>query len=279
LTINGNNVEALTGLAAVYHEGQRSDEAEEKYRQAVGVQPGNWRTYNALGTFLFRLGRYDEAAENYRRVISLDSWNPQGYDNLGAALMLSGDFARAAPAFSRSIEIEPTRTAYSNLGMLYYYLDDLDRSVVAHEKAAELAPNDHLTWSNLGDALSFTEESDRAKASFRRAEELAESKLAVNPTDAETMIELAWIKAMLGKKREALDLIEPAKRMKSQDPYVRFISGLVLVKAEETTRAYEDLEAAIEMGFPWQMLSAEPHLRTLRGESRYMALAESKAVR
>ena len=279
LIINGNNVEALTGLAAVYHEGQRSDEAEEKYRQAVGSQPGNWRTYNALGTFLFRLGRYDEAAENYRRVISLDSGNPQGYDNLGAALMLSGNFAGAAPAFARSIEIEPTRTAYSNLGMLYYYLGDLDRSVAAHEKAAELAPNDHLTWSNLGDALSFSEETDRARAAFRRAEELAESKLAVNATDAETMIELAWIKAMLGKRQEALDLIEPAKRMKSQDPYVRFISGLVLVKAEETTRAYEDLEAAIEMGFPRQMLSAEPHLRTLRGESRYMALAESKAVR
>lgn len=273
LAISVNNVEALTGLAAVYHLDHRPELAEEKYRQAVGLQPGNWRTYDELGTFLFRSGRYPEAAENYRKVLSLDAQNLQGYGNLGAALMLSGDFAGAAPAFMRSIEIKPQRDAYSNLGMMYYYLGELDKSIAALEKAAELAPNDHLSWSNLGDALSFTDDSERARAAFRRAEELAESRLSVNPSDVDTLKDLAWIKAMLGELQEARNLVAAAKRIKADDPYVHFISGLVLVKAGETAEAYDDLTAAIQMGFPLEMLSAEPHLKALSGEARFMSLS------
>jgi tetratricopeptide (TPR) repeat protein len=245
----------------------------------VGLQPGNWRTYNALGTFLFRLGRYEEAADNYRRVISLDPENTQGYDNLGAALMMSGNFAAAAPAFGRSIEIAPSRYAYSNLGMLHYYLGDLEQAIAAQERAAELAPNDHLTWSNLGDALSFTDDTDRAQAAFRRAEQLAESKLAVNATDAETLIELAWIKAMLGKTPEARELTAQAKKIKVSDPYVHFVSGLVLVRAGELEQAYDDLEAAVDMGFSVEMLAAEPHLRSLRDQARYVALSQMRTAR
>lgn len=272
LSIDPHNVTALTGLASIYHRNQQTELAEQKYREAIGLQPGNWRTYDALGTFLYRIGRYREAAENYRKVLSVDPENRQGYGNLGAALMMSGDFAEAVPAFMRSIEIEPQTVAYSNLGMMYYYLGQLDESVAAHEKAAALAPNDHLTWSNLGDALSFTDDTDRAKAAFQRAEKLAEDKLAVNASDADTLIELAWIKAMLGKSDEALELIGPAKRIKPGDPYIHFISGLVLVKAGKTALAYDDLEAAVEMGFPAVMLAAEPHLRSLKGDPRFAAL-------
>lgn len=279
LAIDGHNVEALIGLAAYYHRMERPGLAEEKYREAIGLQPGNWRTYNDLGTFLYSLGRYLEAAENFRKVISLDPGNRQGYANLGAALMLSGDFAGAAPAFARSIEIEPQRDAYSNLGVLYYYLGQLDESIAAHEKAAELAPNDHLTWSNLGDALSASGDMDRARAAFRRASEMAESRLAVNATDPDTMAELAWIRAMLGEMEQAQDLVARAERIKAGDPYIHFISGLISAQAGDIAAAYENLESAIDMGFPPQMVSAEPHLSQLRGEPRFVALTASEATR
>lgn len=276
LSINANNVEALIGLATVYHRGQQPELAEQKYRQAIGLQPGNWRTYDELGTFLFELGRFPEAADNFRKILSVDPQNLQGYGKLGAALMLSGDFAGAAPAFQHSIAIEPHRDAYSNLGMMYYYLGKTDEAVAALEKAAELAPGDHLSWSNLGDALSFTDNLDRANAAFRRAEGLAESRLSVNPRDATTLIDLAWIKAMLGKTQEARELVARASGFNSDDPYVHFISGLVLVKAGEVAQAYDELEVAIQMGFPLEMLTAEPQLRQLRDDPRFIAMTKKK---
>ena len=272
LTINANNVPAMTGLGDVYYRQQRIGLAEETYRQAIGLQPGNWATYNALGWFLHQNGRYDEAAEQFRQLVSIDSGNMQGYSNLGTSLMMSGNFADAATAFTRSIEIEPTRNSYGSLGILHYYMGDVDEAVRALQHAVELAPQDHLAWANLGDALSFSEVPEKAEAVFSTAEELAENRLAVNPTDAETLSDLAWIKAMLGKLDDAKVVIERARASTPGDPNVHFISALISVRSGEFSSAYDDLDAAIEKGYPLEMLAAEPHLRPVRNEPRFLEL-------
>jgi tetratricopeptide (TPR) repeat protein/TolB-like protein/DNA-binding winged helix-turn-helix (wHTH) protein len=279
LEINVNSVDALGGLADVYYRAQRLEEAEEMHRRAIGLQPGNWSTYNALGWFLFQNGRYAEAADEFRRIVSIDPTNMQGYSNLGGALMLSGNFAEAAPAFLKAIELEPRRDTYSNLGLMYYYLGQADAAVAAHEKATELAPNDHLAWANLGDALSFASRRNSARAAFRKAEQLAETKLAVNPRDAGTLIDLAWIKAMLGKSGEAQNGIARARELTPGDPYVHFVSALVAVRTGDRTRVYDDLEAAIELGYPLKLVAAEPHLRKLRSEPEFAELTRERMAR
>lgn len=276
LAINMNNVDALTGLAGFYHRDQRLDLAEEQYRKAIGLQPGNWRTYDTFGTFLYSSGRYEEAAENYRKVLSLDGRNIQGYGNLGAALMLSGNFAEAATAFKRSIEIQPRADAYSNLGLIHYYLGQMDDSVNAHRQAVALAPNDHLSWANLGDALSFAEEIDEALAAFRKAEGLAELKLSINSRDAETLIDLAWIRAVLDSPVEADELISRAENIAPANPYVRFVSALIAVRSGDNQKAVSALEAAVASGYPLELLVAEPHLSSLREHPGFMALEQGR---
>ncbi|HEX7061794.1 MAG TPA: tetratricopeptide repeat protein [Woeseiaceae bacterium] len=272
LEINANNVQALGGLADVYYRTRRLDEAEAAYRRAIGLQPGSAETYNALGWFLYQNGRYEEAADEFRRVLSLEPNNAQGYSNLGTALVLSGDFADAEPALLAAIRIEPRRDTYSNLGLLYYYLGEVDAAVAAQEKAAALAPNDHLAWANLGDALSLTPRHAETRAAFRKAEALADRKLAVNPMDAGTLIDLAWIKAMLGKQGEARGAIARARELTPSDPYVHFVGALISLRGGERRAAYADLHAAIEMGYPPRLLLAEPHLEPLRNEPEFAAL-------
>lgn len=276
LSVNVNNVDALTGLAGTFHRDRSPELAEEKYRQAIGVQPGNWRTYDTFGTFLYNSGRYEEAADNYRNVLSLDGRNIQGYGNLGAALMLSGNFAEAAAAFKRSIEIQPRADAYSNLGLIHYYLSEMDDSVSAHRQAVALAPNDHLSWANLGDALSFAEEKDEALAAFRKAESLAERKLSINSRDAETLIDLAWIRAVLDRPVEADELISRAETIAPTNPYVRFVSALIAVRSGDDQKAVSALEAAVASGYPLELLVAEPHLSSLREHPGFMALEQGR---
>ena len=272
LEIDPNNVPALSGLADVYYRGHQTELAEETYRRAVGLQPGNWSTYNGLGWFLFQNGRYEEAAEQYAKLLSIDTRNMLGYSNLGASLMASGNFADAASTFMRSIDIEPDAYAYTNLGLVYYYMGRLDDSVVALEKAVELAPNDHFAWSSLGDALSYAGDGKAATAAFKTAEKLAESQLAVNPMDAGIHTDLAWIKAMLGQTEEAKEAILRAREITPGDPQVYLYSALISVRSGETSAAYEDLEAAVEMGYPRKLLVAEPHLRSLNKDQQFLAL-------
>ncbi len=277
LAINPNDASALTGLAGVYSGQQKLAEAEESFRHAIALQPGNWQSYKALGLFLYQSGRYEEATEAFREVVSLDANNMQGWGNLGTSLMLSGNFSGAAPAFKRSIEIEPDVDAYANLGLMYYYLGKIDSAVAALENATELAPDDHLVWANLGDALSFSEQAERAGQVFSRAEGLAERQLAVNRKDAETTIDLAWIRAMLGKTEDAEELALIAQELAPNDPYVHYIHGLVLTRQGDRSAALAKLETAVEMGYPLVMLAAEPHLRDLKDRPRFLALVSKQS--
>lgn len=272
LAINRNDASALTGLALVYSRQQRLDEAEENFRQAIILQPGNWRSYNRLGWFLYQNGRYDEAAASYQEVVSINPTNMQGWGNLGGSLMLSGNFADAAPAFQNAIDIEPQADAYANLGLMYYYLGNIEDAVAAIENATLLAPDDHLVWANLGDALYFSTQEARASQAFSKAEGLAESQLSVNPRNAETMIDLAWIKSMLGKTAVAEELLARAQRLAPSDPYVHYIHGLVLTRLGDYKTALAELETAVEMGYPLVMLAAEPHLEKIKDQPQFATL-------
>src|SRR5690606_5066763 len=105
------------------------------------------------------------------------------------------------------------------------------------EKAAALAPHDHLAWANLGDALSFTTRQEEARAAFERARALAERKLRVNPRDAGTLIDLAWIEAMLDRRQEAQEALARARGLTPSDPYVHFVGALVALRGGERRSA------------------------------------------
>lgn len=278
LAINPNDAQALIGLAIVYSGQQNLPEAEQKFDEAIALQPGNWRSYNALGGFLYRYGRYVEAADVYTEVVSLDPENMQGWANLGTSLMLSGNFQDAAPAFERSIKIEPQNDAYGNLGLMYYYLGETEAAIAALEAATQLSPRDHLAWSNLGDALSFSNQSAEAARAYERAEDLAEQLLAVNRRDANTTIDLAWIKAVLGKTADAEQLIARGQRIAYQDPYVHYINGLILTRLGDHEAAMAALETAVQMGYPLVMLAAEPQLESLQDQPRFLALTAGKSL-
>jgi tetratricopeptide (TPR) repeat protein/TolB-like protein len=272
LAINPNSASSMIGLGDVYAREQRSAEAQGEFERAVELQPGSSEAYSALGAFLFDKGRYAEAANEYREVISLGVDNMNGWTNLGAALTLSGQFDEAAAAYERSIALQKTPAAYSNLGLLYYYRGDFEKAIEAHQKAVDLSPSDYLAWSNLGDALSFSEMPARATAVFSRAEQLAESARRVNGRDAGTIADLAWIKAMLGKTNEAIELADQAVQSDPHSTQGYFLRALVLAHNGERAKALDDLEGAVERGYSRAIIAAEPHLRGLRGEPRFQAL-------
>lgn len=274
LKINQNSAESLTGLGNIYMLQKRTGEAKERFRQAIGLHPGDWSSYNAYGTFLYRSGRYAEAAAQYEVVVALDNQNMVGFTNLGTAYMLAGNFASATPAFQKAIEIKPRKATYSNLGLMYYYLGELDLSIDAHSRAVGLGPNDHLAWSNLGDALWIDGQREQAEEAFDTAEELAKSALRVNPNDPNYLMDLAWITTMLGKKEDADKLITRARTQAPDDPYVHYIEGLMLMQAGQKDSALSSFRIAAEKGYSLQMLAADPQLTALRGNPEFDKITE-----
>jgi len=276
LRIDPSNVESLTGLGEIYARQKRFDEAEGSLRNAVESHPGNSATYNMLGVFFYRTGRFDEAVEQYQYVVALRPDDMIGYSNLGAALMLMGDFAAAAPAYQKAIEIEPRQAAYSNLGLMHYYMGNLDAAIESHREAIEIQPKDYLGHSNLGDVFWAANRHAEATGEFELAESLATTSLTVNPSDPWTMMDLAWIKAMLNKHEEARKLIDSALDLEPEDPYTHYYNGMVSLRAGDKIAALKALRLAAEMGYSRQMLAAEPHLETLRDDPQFLAIVRTE---
>jgi Flp pilus assembly protein TadD/TolB-like protein/DNA-binding winged helix-turn-helix (wHTH) protein len=276
LAINQNSARSVIGLGGIYARQGRLAEAEAMFEQALTLEPGSWDAYNAYGGFLFNSGRYEEAARRYRDIVSLDGGNLVGWNNLGASLTLSGQFAEALLAYQRSIAIEPTQTSYSNLGMLHYYLGQIEEAATALQQATEIAPNDYLAWSNLGDVLSFSAAPENARTAFEKAEQLAEEQRRINSRDADTMVDLAWIKAMLDRFDEAGALASSALEVAPEDPRVHYLNALILARRGDSTAAIDSLETAVQLGYSLALIAAEPHLRSLRGERRFQELISGR---
>lgn len=272
LMVDPNSVASLLGLGEIYTLQRKPREAERRFEQAIGLHPGDWSAYNALGYFLFNSGRYGEAARQFEHVLALDRDNTLVLSNLAATHMLGGDFEAALPVFQRVLDREPRKSAYTNLGLMYYYLGRPEEAISAQRKAVELAPNDHLAWSNLGDALWMAGEAEEAQAAFETAERLAGAALDVNPNDPGSLMDLAWIAAMLGRPAEASRLIDRALDLAPDDPYAHYYAGLIRLRAGATAEALSAFAAALERGYSVKMLAQDPQLRAVRDDRRFMEI-------
>jgi tetratricopeptide (TPR) repeat protein/DNA-binding winged helix-turn-helix (wHTH) protein len=269
LEINPQDAQAMSGMAMLYQREQRDDAAEELFLRAIKIQPGSWRAIDSYGTFLFTVGRFDEAAVAYRQVTQLDPGNRQAWTNLGGAQTMAGDFESGRLAYEESLKIEKTGTAYSNLGVIYYYLGEFEKSVAEHRAAIALNPDQTMNWLNLADALYFAGETTEAKSAFRNASELAESRLSVDPDDAYTMLLLGWAQQMLGDTAAAKEFIDKGLDMAPNNPYGQYYSGLIEVGAGNHEGALRALQSALDNGYPAKMLAAEPYLEDLKQNRKF----------
>jgi tetratricopeptide (TPR) repeat protein/TolB-like protein/DNA-binding winged helix-turn-helix (wHTH) protein len=269
LKIYPDSVAALIGLGEVNRQLQRPKEAEASLKQAIGLHPGDWSAHNALGTFLFRSGRFVEAAEQYEAVVALDGTNARGHNNLATALVLAEEFEAAEPAYRRALELEPSSMTYSNFGLLLYNLGRFDESVEMHRKAVVIEDKDYMARSNLGDALWAAGSRTQSRVVFAEAEDLAIGALEVNPNDAFTMMDLAWIKTALEKHDEADELIDRAMRLVPDDPYVHYIQGIMRNRRGDTASSLHALEIAIDLGYSTRLLSIDPNLSNLHEDAGF----------
>ncbi len=265
--------EVKLGLAGAYEELQRTAEAEGTYRRAIDVDPGYWAAHTAFGSFLFHHGRATAAAAQYQRVTQLVPASAPAFNNLGAALEMSADFEGAARAFEKSLELEPTRSAYSNSGTVYYFLGRFADAARMFRKATELASEDHRVWGNLADALyQVAATRPQAEHEYQRAIGLAERRLGVNPKDAVTWIQLAFYYARVGEPSRASQCRARALELGSGDVFVHYYAALIALEGRDTAAALAALRRAIELGYPAQLVRAAPDFAGLRDNEGFQHL-------
>lgn len=97
---------------------RRPEEANERFRRAVDLQPGSVVLRTNFGASLMRLGRATEAAEQFRKALELEPDHSTANFNLGTILLQQGRPGRALPWLEKAFAVQPG--VYENAYQLAY---------------------------------------------------------------------------------------------------------------------------------------------------------------
>ncbi|MBS0377988.1 MAG: tetratricopeptide repeat protein [Proteobacteria bacterium] len=271
------NADGYMGLGEALEGEHQAAEAERAYRRAVDAEPTYPGAQTALGSFLLRHGRAAAAVPLYRRATELTPASPTPYNNLGAALEMTADFTGAAAAFERSLALAPTRSAYSNLGTVYYFLGRYPDAVRMFGRATELASEDHRVWGNLADARwQMGADHGAAQDDYRHAIALARRSLEVNPRDGIGWMQLAYYSARAGDAKAVPGYESRALELDAEDELVHYYAALIALERGNADAALTSLRRAVELGYPPQLVRAAPDFAALRADARFRLLVEGR---
>jgi serine/threonine-protein kinase len=211
----------------------------------------------------------------HQRAIDLEPGNAEAYNNIGAAYLVHGDFEQAAAAYREALSRQRSSLTYSNIGTNYYYLGRYEDAAVMYREAISLAPKDFTLWGNLADALAqLPERESDTQQAYQRARTLAEQELSVNPAQSYVMAPLAHYCARLGDDDCAKDRIAEGLNAKTTEFYTHYYAALVRLQLDEDQQAIVEIMRAVELGFPLEMLEADPMLAPVRDHQQLVALIQ-----
>ena len=131
---------------------QRGDfaTAAQAFRKVIEQEPEFAGAHHNLGVAYYKEGHFDEAKAALRRAAEL---NPAGADPpfvLGLIARDERDYPAALDAFSNAIErFHGHSRAYSNRGIVHFYLDDYESAIADLRQAIAINPADVDAAYNL----------------------------------------------------------------------------------------------------------------------------------
>jgi eukaryotic-like serine/threonine-protein kinase len=276
---NPGGADTYRELGLAYQRARQGDKAESAYRKAIELDPKSWSSRSYLGSFLFNNNRYPESEREFRRGLELAPGNARLWSNLAGVYLAQERWAEAEPALAASIGAYPTGPALSNLGYLQYHVRrQYADAAQTFERATAASPRDPRIWKNLATARYWAGRRDAAMEAYRQAAALLDQLRAIDPTNPETLADLADCQAMLGDKVRARALLTEAGK---NGPDGDALS--VMVGAYETIgdreEALRHLRAALKAGARPGDFDEEPMFEKLRSDSRYAAIMKAAAAK
>lgn len=283
LSMDSQTVEAKVELSKVLAREDRLDEAENELLEAEVLAPADWNVEASLFSFYYvysnRADRFQMAARHAAKAASLRPDLAASWNNLGTAHFMLDQYDEAAQAWQQSLDLEPTRTAYTNTGLALYYAGDYAKAAEMQRKATELAPDDHRAWGRLADALRFIDgERDQAAANYARAAQLARAVLEVNAKDWRTRGMLGFYLVHSGDPEGAEQAANQAIADSDRRSEALLYGALVQQALGQDAVALDLLEEAVKRDAEYRHLIAnDPDLRRLAPHERFAALVRQPA--
>lgn len=269
---------AYTYLARAYEELGEPGLAEEALKRAVRTGPDDWQTYLELGWLFYDNYELERAAEHFRRVVELLPEGSIGYAALGGVLIHLGDEVNARTMLEKAVSIGSGYEGYNNLATLEFYQGRYTEAAARYAQALELDDSDYLVWNNYAEALDRSDSGERsARAAYERAAELAELLLSEGSDDSAVLIDLASFRIHLADDDEARQLVDRALIFDIDDPNTMVALANVLEMLGRRESAIDWIDRSLSAGYPLQLIEGYPAFEDLRSDPAFEAISKKYA--
>jgi predicted O-linked N-acetylglucosamine transferase (SPINDLY family) len=150
-----------------------------------------------------RSGRFPQADLVCRRALETEPDHPDALHYLGLIAYNTGNNELAVELIGQAVQIEPTASNYSNLGLAFHGLGQLEAAVECYRQALLQQPNHAVAHNNLGNALKDQYKLDDAVQHYRKA-------ITCNPRFAEAYSNIGAALKSQGKPDLAVDFYKNA---------------------------------------------------------------------
>ena len=176
---NESNPSWLFNLAVVLEKQGLDDQAIQKYRACLALDPRYFVAHFNLGRLLFRHERFRMAASHYSMALDVQPDYVRAMVGLGESLRRIDRAADAERILSHATTLDPESTeAWGSLGGVLSQLGRYAEAEVAFRRAIELEPKDAGAHTDLGFTLLFQGRISEAEGAFRAGLELKPEDLS-----------------------------------------------------------------------------------------------------
>jgi serine/threonine-protein kinase len=213
--------------------------AENAFRRAVALDPGDAKAHHWYALYLAAMGRHDEALAETTLAGELAPGSLGFRTGKGAVLYFARQFEAMRDHLIETIALDPEFPwAHDWLGMAYVQLKDFDRAIETYERAVELSDETAEVLAGLGHAYGMAGRHPEARAVLEKMERFA-TRWYVPP------VQRAYVCFSVGESDRGFELLEEAYADRSWE--------LVFVREEpwfdkiRSDPRFADLETRVQL--------------------------------
>jgi serine/threonine protein kinase/tetratricopeptide (TPR) repeat protein len=204
LALDPNLGEAQVALAfAEYLYDWKWEQAEQRFRRAIELNPSYAQGHAWYGTFLSALGRHDEALAEARRAQELDPWSSIISAIAAWTHYTAGRYEEAVQRCRRDLELNPIPQTYLFLGLALTQLHEYEEAIASFERGVSLSGGLTEMYAGLGFAYGVSGRTADARGVLEKLERLSKERYV--PPYSRSIVHVG-----LGERAEALELLEQA---------------------------------------------------------------------
>jgi len=237
-----NSIDALKGLVFTRLQQKHPSKALGAVRAQIAKSPNNSEFYALLGTLLLNTKDEGGAETAVQTAVNLNPNNVNAFLLLAQLQVRRGALGQAIAGYQQAMQKNPRDLRlHLGLGSLEESRGNWQQAQALYQQALHIKPDDPAVANNLA-YLLIEHGGDKSLAMS-----LAQTARRGLPNLANTADTLGWVYYYHGLFPSAVSMLQMAVKQSPENPVYHYHLGLAYQKTNDSARATEQLERALEL--------------------------------